>query len=245
MKSLLYISIAVLIGGASCHLSKTSTAAPDAEPDWAPWVIKYDRGPCFGQCPVYVFYILSDNSGLVESKYNLNEPGWYHADLDQEAVHELLSDLEPMSWWEEDLSGLPEISDLPSTSILYKHKDGLRWFSLQSKISDPIGKVFQKIDHLVREARWAPTTLRPLEPDVPEPTDVIVQLKEGVDVQKWMKKYDTFGIRLKKRVTPQGQYYVVSKNPGMGSANDFLQYMKIDEDVIGAQWDQALSPRDR
>jgi hypothetical protein len=220
-----------------------SNTAPDPEPEWVPWVLKYDRGPCFGECPVYVFYLLADNSGLVESRYNLLEPGWYYADLDQEAVHEILMDLEPEAWWHEDLSDQPEISDLPALSILYKHKDGLRWFSVQSKMSDKIGKVIQKIEHLVHESRWTLTTRRPLDPDVPEPTDVLVQLKEGVDVHTWMKKYETFGIRLKKRITPQGQYYLVSKNAGMGSANDFLQYMKVDDEVIGAQWDQELSLR--
>ena len=115
--------MAILVNS-GCHLSKTSNAAPDAEPQWMPWVIKYERGPCFGQCPVYEFYLLEDNSGLIEVKQNLLEPGWYHADLDQEAVHDILMDIEPRSWWKEDISGLPEIADLPSMSIIYKHKDG-------------------------------------------------------------------------------------------------------------------------
>jgi hypothetical protein len=235
----------IVLTGMSCHLSKTTTsgAAPEVEPEWVPWEIKYERGPCFGECPVYVFYLLSDHHGLVESRYNLLEPGWYEADLDQEAVHQILMDIEPESWWNEDLSDLPEIADLPVMSILYKHKDGLRWFSVRGKISNQIADVQQKIEHLVREARWKVTTRRPLNPDVPEPTDVIVQLKDGVDIQDWMRKYERFGIRLKKRIAPHQPYYLVSKDPGMGDANDFLQYIKHDEEVIDAQWDQALSPR--
>ncbi len=243
MKNSILLLLAGILVSTSCHLSKTSTAAPEAEPQWEPWVIKYERGPCFGQCPVYKFYLLNDHSGLIEVKQNLMEPGWYQADLDQEDVHDILMDIEPQNWWKEDYSGLPEIADLPSMSMIYKHKDGLRRFAVQGRISDPVSRLFQKVEHLVRESRWTITTKRPVDPDLPEPTDVIVQLKEGVDVQVWMKKYSTFGIKLKKRVAPHQQYFVVTKHPEMGSANDFFQYLKLDDEVVDAQWDEELSPR--
>ena len=240
-KYLLFPVLVVL--SQSCHTYRATNTRTDQEPDWVPWVIKYERGPCFGECPVYLFYLLADHNGLIEVKYNLMEPGWYEADLDQEEVHEILMDLEPESWWNQDLSELPEIADLPVLSMLYKHKDGLRWMAVQAKMSADMISVLQKLDHMVTEARWKPTKLRPIEPDVPEPTDVIVKLKEGVDIQTWMKKYEAYGIRLKKRIEPKMQFYVVSKDPGLGAANDFLQYIKLDPDVIEAQWDQQVSPR--
>lgn len=243
MKFLILTGLIAVTMIASCKMFRASNEKTDPEPEWVPWMLKYERGPCFGQCPVYTFYLLSDGSGLVESRYNLLEPGWYHAVLDQEAVHEILNDIEPESWWDENLSEEPQIADLPGMSMLYKHENGLRWFSIQGRISDRVAKVFQKVEHLVSEGRWQITKMRPLDPDVPEPTDVIVQLKEGVDIHTWMKKYEQFGIRLKSRVAPQLQYYVVSKVAGMGAANDFLQYIKLDEEVIDAQWDSELSPR--
>ena len=87
-----------------------------------------------------------------------------------------------------------------------------------------------------------PTQLRPLESNA-EPTDVIVQLKENIDIQSWMKKFDRFGIKLIKRLTPRQHYYLVSKDPAKGNANDFLQYIKSDPDVVEAQWDKQLQKR--
>jgi len=243
MRFHLHIFSFTLVALTSCHLSKNTSSVQDNTTQWSPWVIKYERGPCFGECPVYVFYILSDHTGLIEVKHNLMEPGLYHAPLDQEAIHQVLTDIEPELWWNEDLGDEPEIADLPTASIVYKHKDGLRWMSIQGRISDQVADVFQKVDHLVLDASWAPTALRPLQPAVPEPTDVIVQLKEGVEIHEWMKKYEHFGIKLKKRVTPNMQYFLVAKDPGMGAANDFLQYIKLDPEVVGAQWDGATSPR--
>jgi hypothetical protein len=243
MKYQFYIAVTFIFLVLSCHTSKSRVPDTRNTTGLWPWVIKYDRGSCFGECPVYTFYLLADHHGLIDVRYNLLEPGWYEADLDQEAVHQLISDIEPESWWNQDLSDLPEIADLPGLSLLYKHKDGLRWIATRGKMSGSMTDVFQNLDHMVTEARWKPTQQRPLNPEIPEPTDVLVQLKEGVDIQMWMKKFEHYGIRLKKKVAPKMQFYVVSKDPSIGSANDFLQYIKLDPEVIEAQWDHALSSR--
>src|SRR5688572_23536327 len=72
------------------------------------FVLKYDRSPCFGTCPVYSFYILNDHTGLVNSKANLTDTaGWYFANLDQETIVEILELIEPVEWWSPDLGNEP------------------------------------------------------------------------------------------------------------------------------------------
>jgi hypothetical protein len=109
---------------------------------------------------------------------------------------------------------------------------------------DQAAEVLRKLNHLIQHEQWIKTAKRPAMLQVPESLDVIVQLKEGVDIQHWMKKFDAYGIRLKKRVAPRQPYYVVTKDPARGSANDFLQYIRQDEDVVNAQWDRALQIRE-
>ena len=247
MKSLhipLVLFFITAFSGMACKSSRKSADGGLGLSNTSDWVLRFDRGPCFGQCPVYTFYLLSDYSGLIEVKSNLLEPGWYQATLDQEAVHEIIMDIEPESWWNEDLSDEPEIADLPSTSMMYKHQDGLRFLGMKNKMSHQAGDVFQKVSHLVQEARWVITTKRPMEPDIQQPTDIIVQLKEGVEVQQWMKKFEEFGIQLKRKVAPRLSYYVVSMKPGSYTPSEFLQAIKADADVVDAQWDKPLTPRD-
>ncbi len=242
MQLIFLVCLSLLI--VSCKSSKKATVAPDQiTPELKPWVLKYQRGPCFGDCPVYSFYLLSDYTGLVNVHANLLAPGWYAAPLDQENVDEIITLLEPYNWWHEDISDEPEIADLPMLSLTYYHAQGTRTLAVQNKISSSLVHVFEKINHLVEEGRWKPTELRPLETPEAVKTDVIVLLNLGVDVHEWMKKYDRFGIKLKKRVVPNQQYFVVSKDPLMGDANDFLQYIKLDRDVIDAQWDKSVQPR--
>lgn len=231
----------------ACKTSKSSNSANSSEQNSqdTTWVVKYERSPCFGSCPVYTFYLTSANNGYLEARYNFIEPGWYYADLDEEAVHALISDLEPEDWWNEDLRTQPEIADLPGRSIVYKHDEGLRWYAVGGRISEQSEYILNLFDQLVNSAAWAPTNIRPVDLEVPQPSDVIVQLKEGVDINRWLLRFENFGIRLVKKVAPNLQYYVVTWDLGKGTANDFIQYIKQDRDVIEAQWDQALNGRSK
>ena len=226
----------------ACSSPKTS-ASDQVTPGMESWVIKYQRGPCFGECPVYAFYLLKDHTGLLYVHANLLEPGWYAASLDHESVNDLLMLLEPKAWWDEDLSDQPEIADLPSLNLTYLHTEGVRTIHVKSRYSNAQSNVFEKLNHLVSESQWVTSELRPLEMAQASETDVIVQLKEGVDIHEWMKKFESFGIVLKKKISPNQHYYLVSKNPSMGNANDFFQLIKLDENVVDAQWDKVTEQR--
>lgn len=227
----------------ACKTHRHAVSSTASENGLAAWTMKYDLGPCFGECPVYTFYLLHDHRGLLDVKAHFLERGWYEANLDQEKIELLLMALEPESVWNEDHSTLPQIEELPTMAMVYKHADGLRWYSTQSKITHHFSETFRGLGHLISDAIWKPSVLRPLQPDLAEPYDVIVQLKPGVDIEAWMRKFDSFGIQLKRKVAPRQSYYVVSKDPAKGLSAVFLQRIKADPDVIGAQWDQPLSRR--
>jgi hypothetical protein len=243
---LMFVVCLCLYSFSSCKSQKQNMVTTPTSDTLKTYVLKYERGPCFGQCPVYSFYLLSDHTAIVNAKANLMDTaGWYFSNPDQESIVEILELLEPVEWWMTDLKEEPEIADLPHVSLHYFHPKGARHMNIHSRTTHSLENVFAKLNHLVSESIWSKTELRPYE--IPEPplTDLIVQLKDGVNINDWIKKYEQFGAQLKKRITPNQQYYLVSKHPDKGFANDFLQSAKIDPDVIDAQWDKPLQERDK
>ena len=246
MPGILLVIVFMIFGSSACKTKQTMQAEQNIQQDSMPYVIKFERGPCYGTCPVYSFYVLKDHTGLVNAKANLMpSPGWYAADLDDESLAEILELIEPGEWWSPDLRDQPEIADLPSSSLIYQHTTGIRTIDVQSRMNESLHIVFSKLNHLVTESQWKPTDARPLELPKPTLTDVIVQLKPGIDIHTWMQKYDRFGITLKKKIAPNQSYFLVAKDPMKGDANDFLQYIKLDPDVVDAQWDKAMERRDK
>jgi len=244
--SLLFIvGFAAITTSCKCtkHTSSSEQGVSSAAPAPGTWILKYDRGPCFGTCPVYVFYLMGDHHGLVQVKANLMTPGWYYGELAQEELEQLLTMLESDRYWHPDLRDQPEISDQPSHHLEYKHPSGLRTLDAQSKFNNDLSNLFSKLNHLVSEAKWEATTLRPI--DVPPSTnlDFIVQLKPDIDPVTWIKKYDSFGAAVKKKISPSQTFYLVSKDPAKGSADEFFQLLKKDQDLIGVQLDSQTEKR--
>jgi hypothetical protein len=89
-----------------------------------------------------------------------------------------------------------------------------------------------------------PTDLRPVGTQKGTPLDLIVQLKEGVDVDAWIKKYQApFGATVKKKISPKQTYYIIAKDPNKGSSDAFYQALKKDKDLIGVQFDSQTDKR--
>jgi hypothetical protein len=192
---------------------------------------------------VYTFYLLSDHHGLLQVKEHLMTPGWYSGELKQEEIEQLLTMLESDRYWHPDLSNQPDISDQPSHHLEYKHPSGLRTLDAQSKFNTDLSDLFRKMNHLVTEAKWESTTLRPIDVTPSTNLDFIVQLKSGIDPDTWVKKYEIFGAAIKKKISPSQTFYLVSKDPAKGTADGFFQLLKKDSDLIGVQLDSQTEKR--
>jgi|GEM_PF-1600913 len=236
--------VGLVIATISCKCTKHSSTA-DASTPPGTWILKYDRGPCFGSCPVYTLYLLTDHHGLLYAKTNLLPQGWYAASLDQKEVDELLRMLELDKYWHPDLSDQPTISDQPSHHLEYKHPSGLRILDAQSKFNTDLSDLFRKFNHLVEETKWDTSSMRPAD-FVPQPSlDFIVQLKAGIDPDKWIKKYATYGATVKRKISPSQTYYLISKDPAKGSSDNFYAALKRDQDLIGVQIDSHTENRNK
>ena len=247
MRTILFFLIITgfISSAVSCKCTKKTAASELSTSTPGTWILKYDRGPCFGSCPVYTLYILTDHHGLLYSKANLLPQGWYGAALDQKEVNELLNMLESDKYWHPDLTDQPTISDQPSNHLEYKHPSGLRTLDAQSRFNTDLSNLFRKFNLMVEGTKWDTTSMRPAD-FVPQPSlDFIVQLKAGIDPDKWIKKYSTFGAVVKRKISPNQTYYLISKDPAKGSSDNFYAALKRDQDLIGVQIDSHTSDRSK
>ena len=151
--------------------------------------------------------------------------------------------LEEDRYWHPDLRNEPDISDQPSHRLEYRHPSGLRTLDIQSKYNTDLSDLFRKLNQLVTEAKWETTTLRPIDMPPSTNVDFIVQLKPTIDPAAWIKKYDSFGAVVKKKISPSQTFYLVSKDPAKGTADEFFQLLKKDQDLIGVQLDSQTEKR--
>ena len=206
------------------------------------WQLMYDRGPCYGFCPIYTFYLLDDCRAIVESKGHFLDTGWYETTLEKSKVKEILNTLNKESFWHPEFSDVPAISDLPSHHLIYLHENGKRELKIHTHITEALTEFFQSFTGMVESAKWETTSLRPKYFEASR--NIIVQLKPGVEISNWVRRYNYAGVYVVKRIAPNQSYYLVSKDSNVYSFEDFFQALKTDEELIGAEWDKTLDKRD-
>ena len=206
------------------------------------WKLMYDRGPCYGFCPIFTFYLLDNGNAIVESKGHFLDTGWYQTTLDKSKVNTILKTLDKESFWHPDFRDVPEISDLPSHHLLYFKDKEKREIKIHTHITEELSEFFQNFTDMIEAAKWDTTSLRPsyFEPS----RNIIVQLKSGVDIQNWINRYTYAGAFMVKRIAPNQSYYLISKQSNVYSFEEFFQVLKTDEELVGVEWDKALDKRD-
>jgi hypothetical protein len=194
---------------------------------------------------VYTFYLLKDHTGLMQVKQNLMQPGWYAAPLDPREVDALLSMLESDKYWHPDLSDQPSISDQPSHYLEYHHPAGDRRLTITDKINTDLSNLFKELNHLATESKWQTTSLRPVGPETTHSAnDIIVQLEEGVDVNTWLKNYQSnYGATVKRKISPNQNFYIITKDPAKGSIDSFYQALKRDRYIVSVSFDKGSRNR--
>lgn len=204
------------------------------------WNLRYHRSPCFGKCPVYTVYIRDDGRFYMNSKANFLSPGWYYANVDKKLVNKLVKDLKASEFWNADFSDLPQIADLPSYSLKYKNKKEMHELVTDQRVSDDLMRQLNKLDDLIQGAAWKPS-FDQIRDEKEDGQNIIVQLKPGVDIDKWLTKYAQYSPALVRILSPRTRHFLISSSAG--SQNDFLQTARQDVDVVEAQMDRKTEMR--
>ena len=74
--------------------------------------------------------------------------------------------------------------------------------------------------------------------------DMIVELEEGVDVNAWIKNYQSnFGATIKRKISPNQNFYLITKDPDKGSIDTFYQALKRDRYLVSVSFDKETKYR--
>jgi hypothetical protein len=77
-----------------------------------------------------------------------------------------------------------------------------------------------------------------------ENQELIVQFKQSIDINEWIKNYATQKMQFVKQVAPDMNYYVVSYYSGTLPAKDMIEMIKKDARVVDAQTNKKVLPRE-
>ncbi len=107
-----------------------------------------------------------------------------------------------------------------------------------------ISALAKLFDSLQNSKDWLPLDDKTLK-DTPQELDnqLIVQLNNGVDINVWLKKYEKNELKIKKRLSPDLNYWLLDVGNNFGKPNFFLETVKSDKEVVMVQFNKKLTLR--
>lgn len=210
---------------------------------------QYHQGGCFGRCEVYTLEVYNNGLLVFKGERFTDKPGIWHKNLDRRVVTSFLDSFNQVNYQQYPSVFPSLLPDAPTTTITwYDGQQVAHPLSFKEETAPELRRYADRFQQLASMAGYRQVS-ESLTPGLPVPTsdqereNIIVHLKEGVDAGAWVGKYGKQGVSLKERITPNNAYYLIAADPNLMRADELLEYLRRDEDVISAQLDGQVSPR--
>lgn len=244
MKSILFCLILTTI---SCASQKNQTQS--IQTFEMPYeLITYSKTPCFGKCPVYKMHIYSDGMAILEGEQNMNHIGTYHYQLTDDELNTLIALIDQTDFSKMEDRYYGNVSDLPSTGLKVKRPNFEKEIGGNMGFPEDLLTVFTELNGYAHSERWAPVK-RDMElylyHDSVIPDRIIVNLKDGIEGESWIKKFADVDGAIVKRVTPRMKIWLISYDMKLIHPSEMIERVKANSAVINAEFDKKAEMRGR
>lgn len=223
-----------LLGWNSCSTSKNVTNLDNLDK-----VVEMKKGPCYGRCPVFTLTIYENGLASYQGERFTNKQGLYTKNISKSDVESLKTAFKKADFWNFDNVYKSKIPDLQTVTIVW-HEEGDSK-SVMGKDGRP-AKVMELEDMLEGFANSDGWILQEKpQTDLPDGTiadELIVQLKQGVDIYSWATKYAKQDMRVLRNLTTNGSTWVVSFDNEAVESKQMLVFVQNDDEVINAQFNK-------
>jgi hypothetical protein len=207
-----------------------------------------ETGPCFGTCPVYTLTVYEKDLITYEGRRYTERTGLYSRFLTKSERQRLENAMSEVDLWTYQDVYRSQIPDMATVTLTQYEPDG-RKKSVRGKDGrpEPIMQLEELLREIAEQGDWKKHKDQPEQPSLAAdavPNELIVQLKGRVDVQQWLAKYRDQNMQIRKKLSPDRAYFLVSFDANAISPQDMLERVRRDPDVSSAQFNKRLSPRE-
>lgn len=213
--------------------------------------ISYHRGSCFGRCEVYTLDVYANGLITFAGERFTDKPGLWQRNIDRRRLAGLLDSFERAGFAGFPSNFVSQMPDAPAVTMTYVNPAG-ETFTTTYRENYPDALI--ALDRRMRELATSPefrqvSTTIPDDTKTPMPTsdaareEIIVHLKPGVPPETWIIAYGKQNVKLKERISPNGDYYLLEADPNLMGADELLGFLRSDENVLSAQRNGAVRSR--
>lgn len=237
----------------SCGSTKESTETTSNTESTldSPTEMMLSKGVCYGKCPVFVLEVKEGGLAVLQAKKNVPEKsGVYKKQLGAQAYKELKEAFMGSSFDKFENVYESRIPDLPLIKVGYMVSDSL--FITEGKEGRPseLVQLQYRLENIMQSGGWELVEKydRPaVKAEEERPTyilsEIILLPKAGANLPRLFRKYEQYGFRVLKRITPNQNYWLTTYNQSKIKPEEMLKLLQADEKVDSAEFNKETSNR--
>ena len=209
-------------------------------------VIEISKGLCFGRCPVYQMTVYGKGLVAYKGERFTDKLGVYTKQLPEADYKTLFTSIKAANLWQFKDNYNSRIPDLPLIVLTYYSNGSLKKIAGKDGRPEAVVALEKQLDAIAQSTDW---TLKEAPdfglPDNYIPNEMVVQLKEGVDVNIWKNKFmrGMWQAKVKKQIAPNNNYWLITYDVSAMSPKDALEMVKKDNEVVEAEFNKKLADR--
>ena len=115
----------------------------------------YNRGACFGMCPIFNLVIYTDGKAVYEGKNFVDRIGFYQATVDAAALQKITSTAESIGYFGLDaIYDDNGVTDLPSTLTGIRKDGKLKMVTNRYRGPKSLKTLYDELDALIAKQQW-------------------------------------------------------------------------------------------
>lgn len=213
---------------------------PDLTKSWT-----YEQGPCFGKCPVFSMSVNSEGLVSYEGKRFSEKQGVHTKTVPPTTLDELTKLFEEANWWKMENSYDSGISDVSQITIGYRDSDMIKKIRFRGESPGNVKEIKALFNKIANSEGW--TKVSSTDYGLPPGTianELIIKLKEGQNIDKFVQSYIKQDMKLKKNIAPTMNLHLVSFDPGTMTPQEMLESVKARKEVESVEFNKEVGIRD-
>jgi len=199
-----------------------------------------EKGPCFGQCPVYILKIYDNGVASYEGKQFTELEGLHVKRISNNELEELQSTLETANLFRFQDAYRSRLPDLQSVKITYYTDD--RYKSIIGKDGRPqeVMEIQKLLENIVESGGWEKKEAKK-DSDLPNyivENQMRVQLMDGVDINAWVRRYRRQEMEIVRSISANTNYWLVEFNAEQNDPEEVLAVVQADLQVVNAEFNR-------
>lgn len=136
-------------------VDETAAVVPSPQVNPNDTVLYYERGACFGMCPIFSLVVYADGKGIYHGKNHVNRIGIYQTKVNDAALQKVVNVANMIGYFGmEEVYDNPSVTDLPTIRIAIFADGKLKKVASRYKAPQSLKTLYQELDSLVENQNW-------------------------------------------------------------------------------------------